>query len=256
MFFIISKIVTGLFMPLSIIVALFFLSILVKNASIRKIAFRSALILLILFTNEYLANVVMSKWEYQYVSSNDIEHYEIGIVLTGIAKPSRVPYDRPEFNKGADRLLHAIRLYNQGKLKKILITGGKASLRGEDITPESHLLKEAAISFGVCSEDIILEDNANNTYENALYSAEILRRPIFRNKPVLLITSAFHMRRAIGCFEKQGVFCDVFPTDYYTSTINVNPFNNFYPSPGALQIWNVLFKEIIGITVYAIKGYL
>ena len=80
--------------------------------------------LLLFFTNPSLSNLALLAWEPDFKSFEEIENHEIGIVLTGVTNLSKTAYDRTFFNKGADRITHALQLYRMGKIKKILITGG------------------------------------------------------------------------------------------------------------------------------------
>ena len=68
-------------------------------------------------------------------------------------------------------------------------------------------MKEILEVMGVPGRSMLLERNSRNTYDNALYTAVVLNNKNI--KRILLVTSAFHMRRAVALFEKQGF--DVVP---------------------------------------------
>jgi uncharacterized SAM-binding protein YcdF (DUF218 family) len=109
---------------------------------------------------------------------------------------------------------------------------------------------------GVPEEDILLETEARNTYENALLAGEIIRKK-FPQAPVLLITSAFHMRRASACFKKQGLLFDTFPGDYYSRGRRKYGLTDFLlPQQEALLLWSKLFKEWMGMVAYKMAGYI
>jgi uncharacterized SAM-binding protein YcdF (DUF218 family) len=102
-------------------------------------------------------------------------------------------------------------LYKLGKIKKILISGGSGSLLYPDES-ESEDLYDFCMIAGVRKKDILLENQSRNTHENAIYSLKIIEEENIEGK-VLLITSAFHMRRSIGCFKKEKIQFDSFSTD-------------------------------------------
>lgn len=91
----------------------------------------------------------------------------------------------------------AIKLYKDGKIKKILITGGIGYLsfaRGES---EAKELYQYLIKNGVRTNDILIEDSSKNTYQNINNSYNILTAKYQNNINIMLITSDFHLKR---CF--------------------------------------------------------
>lgn len=239
-------------MPLSISCLLLVFSLLIKNDVWEKRFKWFGILCLLLFSNPLIANLAINAWEPNAKQYSDLnETYDWGIVLGGITNPNRAPFDRIHFSKGADRIVHAIDLYKTGKIKKILISGGSGVLTFEG-KKESHALAGFAISNGVETEDIEIEDQSRNTRENALFSSEI----ISENEKVLLFTSAFHMKRAKKCFDKLEINTTAFPTDYYGNTIRFSPDETIVPKYQSLQIWSILIKEWIGLTAYKLAGYI
>ena len=108
----------------------------------------------------------------------------------------------------ANRLLTAVRL--QRKLGvPILLSGGQVY---EDTGAEAKIARRMLIDLGVPEDQILVETRSINTTQNARYSAEILREHSF-TQPIL-VTSAFHMKRAVLNFEKQGIDVVPYPADY------------------------------------------
>src|SRR5690606_26139788 len=120
------------------------------------------LILLWFFSNQFIANQAMLAWEPEFKSFSEVENHEIAIVLTGVTNLSKTAYDRTFFNKGADRITHALQLYRMGKIKKILITGGQGF---NPVNPQSEaeVLKRFLLMAGVPDTDVMIEDEAKNT---------------------------------------------------------------------------------------------
>lgn len=102
----------------------------------------------------------------------------------------------PGSNKAVEyRLPKAIELYNNGRAKKILFSGG-VTWGGSTIT-EANLLKQKAMEQGVPEEDILVEDISLHTKENVLASLLILDREFYLHniKRILVVTTMYHMRR-------------------------------------------------------------
>ena len=198
----------------------------------------------------------MLAWEPDFKEFSEIKNHEIGIVLTGVTNLSKTAYDRTFFNKGADRITHALQMYRMGKIKKILITGGQG-LNPVNPQSEAELLQRFLLMTGVPSQDVMIEDLAQNTAQNAQFTKAYLEeKGIDTNQEFLLITSAFHMYRAKGCFDKVGLKTKTFPTDYYSHDTKYDVPSFLYPSPSSMENWHKLFKEWIGILVYKLVGYI
>jgi len=187
------------------------------------------------------------------MSLNDIhEVYDVGIMLGGIGA-----YDSKNdffnFHKSSDRLWHTLELYHQGKIRKILLTGGSGSILHPN-DKEAIFLRDFLIKLNIPEEDIIVEDNSNNTRENAVLSKEILDK-YYPNGKYLMITSAFHMRRALGCFNKVDMKVDYFVTDRYSGPRKYEFDHLFLPNVDALFLWTLFIHEITGYIVYDVVGY-
>ena len=193
-------------------------------------------------------------WEPQPLDMPTLPIYDVGIVFTGVTKGDKRPNDRVYFSKGADRITHTLQLYNQGKLKHILISGG-SGFKKYPQTYAAERLKSFLLMAGVPDSVITVEAEAVNTYENAVNSAKILNQD-FKNQKYLLITSAFHMKRSKLCLEKQGVSFDTFPTDYYTGRSTPNFDSIFIPKAESIQRWQIISKEVVGILIYKLMGYI
>lgn len=252
MFFILSKILDFLLSPLIWIILILGYAFYNRNNRIKKKVFLAGLLLLLFFSNTFIVNEALLAWEGKPVSTSEIKNYETAIVLTGVATNHKGILDRVFFNKGADRLLHTVQLYNAGKIKKILISGGSGVIIGEKI-PEADQLKKVFMYCGVPEEAIILENKSNNTAENARFSKKVIDSLHFANK-FLLVTSAFHIPRAKGCFKKAGVNVDTYPVDFYSNTRSPGP-DSLIPSEQALYKWSILIHELCGYIVYKIMGY-
>ena len=193
----------------------------------------------------------MKSWEIEPTLFRDLQKHRYGVLLTGVTSMEKYPADRIHFNKGADRVLHTIELYKLGLIDKIIVTGGSGALL-TTTKSESENLKTVLVQAGVPSDDIILEIKARNTAENALYTKELINP----NEQIILITSAFHMRRAVACFRKAGMNVTTFPTDLYSVHYSWTPEGWLIPNINSLANWDILMKEWMGFIAYKIKGYI
>jgi uncharacterized SAM-binding protein YcdF (DUF218 family) len=254
MFFILSKTLSYLTLPLTIVVVLLVVSGFLRNVRWKKITFWTGLGLLLFFTNDFVANEVMRCWEVKTIPMEHMKPYSLGIVLTGSTIPNLKPADRVYFARGADRVTHTVQLYKAGLLKQILISGGSGSLTGVD-EPEADKFRSAMIMMGVDSADIMIENQTRNTHESAVEVKKLLEKMNVPSSDCLLITSAFHIRRSLACYRKVGLDLQPFATDYYAHQQRYHLDAFIIPKIDALQIWHKLAKEWVGFTAYWIAGY-
>lgn len=252
MFFILSKILLFLILPTTWLVALIFFAFLTKNEKQKKRAIATFLALFLILTNTFLTQFFVGKWEYPIQNIAETQEYEVGILLGGYTLEQKKNYDFTTLSNNGNRLIQTVELYASGKIKKIMLSGGNGMIGSdfEEATSSLELLQK----MGVPKADILFEKKSRNTYENAIYSAEILNKK-FSNEKFLLITSAFHQRRALACFRKQGLDCDAFSADIKSKT--KTPVTNFItPDSENIALWQLTIKEIVGYLTYKIKGYL
>lgn len=254
MFFILSKTLDFFLLPVIWLVALFLLAFFSKKPVRKKRFFLAAFLLFLLLSNPFLINLMFLAWEIQPKKISDIDPHDLGIVLTGITKHDKQPDDRIYFEEGADRIMHAFMLYKAGKVKKILITGATVDIYGNKKISEARRLGELLKSFGIPKKDIILEESARNTRENAVFTKKYLdkHQP---GKTCLLITSGFHMRRSLACFRKIGLMPTPFSAGFYSYDLKYVTLKSFVPSEKSFYKSYILIREISGYLVYRLVGY-
>jgi len=255
MFFFLSKTLSYLLKPLVIITGLFVLSWTLKNPKWKKRLFITAISLLLFFSNDFIANEVMRAWEIRLTRFDDIKKkYEYGILLCGVAKIEVEPRDRVYIGAAADRVNHTLELYKRGFIRKILISGGSGRLFNVD-EKEADQLSSLLQIMGVPREDILIENLSRNTHESAVEVQKMLAGITTRDQ-CILITSAFHMRRSIACFNKVGWSTDHFCADIWSHNRNFYPDTLIVPKTEAIAVWNLLLKEWMGYISYSLVGYI
>jgi uncharacterized SAM-binding protein YcdF (DUF218 family) len=205
----------------------------------------------VLLTNRSIADFAMLSWEWKYNVSAENKNYDVAIVLGGL---SSFDQNRIEWHDGADRLLYPLEMYKMGNVKKLLLSGGSGRIFDQEDKESLHLQKYL-IHIGVSPEDILLDTSSRNTYENALYSKQVLDSAGLSNARLLLVTSAFHMPRSKACYDKIGLKTTAFPVDFNTQSSVYYLDQYIIPDPLALQTWSVLVREIFGYIAYKVKGY-
>ncbi|MBI5217916.1 MAG: YdcF family protein [Bacteroidia bacterium] len=259
MFFILSKILDFLISPVIWIIFFLLFSILTKNPKRKKIALITSFSMLLFFSNSFIIDEFMRAWEIKAVKKEEIkEPYDYGIILGGMISFDS-EYDRVNFVRSVDRLMQTLELYKLNKIKKILITSGSGSLK-EPGMKEAEILKKYLVNIGAPDEDILTESVSRNTHENAVFTAKLLtgknKKPACLPARYLLITSASHMRRSLGCFRKAGIIADPYVTDRYAGHRKFYPDHLLLPNVQALEAWNVFLHELAGCAVYKICGYM
>jgi uncharacterized SAM-binding protein YcdF (DUF218 family) len=161
----------------------------------------------------------------------------LGGAVEGPVAPWR-PY--PDLHASADRMWHAARLYRAGKAPLIVLSGGTVR-PGE--APEAQVMRQFLVDMGVPANTMLLESQSTTTTENAADTARLLRPRGIRQ--ILLVTSALHMQRARGLFERAGFEVVPAPTDY---EVVERPFRllDVVPDTEALDGSSRALKEIIG----------
>lgn len=255
MFYIASKFLTFVIMPIGIVCILLFISIIIKNRTKSKKFAITAFIFLYFFTNPFIVNELLLWWEVPPTSIIAVKSHDVGIILTGGAtNDDKLPKENIFLGVSSDRIGQAVELYKKGKIKKILVSGGMVKVLGETHKNEVEEIAKYLIISGIPNENIFLETKAQNTRENAVNCSKILKKQ-FANQSYLLITSGFHLKRAISCFEKVGVSVTPFGANYLS---HERSFRFFYlfPKEDCLEYTHLLFREIIGYYTYKIMGWI
>jgi uncharacterized SAM-binding protein YcdF (DUF218 family) len=253
MFFYLSKILAFLITPIVWIIGLCIYGFITKNTVRKKRSFITAFVLLLVLSNTAFYNTCMHLWEIDAVKDPEIKDtYDAGIVLGGVLNYDP-QLDRVQFTGANDRLMQAISLYEKGKIRKIIFTGGSGSLIHPEFKESEHV-KKFLLSIGIPDSNIFIETGSKNTHENAMNVKSIVDKH-FKNKKFLLITSAFHMRRSLGCFKVAGIDVTPYSTDRMSGGWRWDLDFLIVPHEEILGSWVVLLHEIIGEISYKLVGY-
>ena len=250
--FLLSKLLPLIFSPLGLIFSLLFIFLIKK----KKKYIYTAILFLYIFTNGIISSGLWTLLEYplKRLRADTMESVD-GIVV--LSSGRHIPPGNTQIFEwnDPDRFLAGIELFKSGKGKKLIFTGGFNPLSSNKTLEGEIYLKEAALE-GVPIKDILTTYQVINTYQEAKAVKELLKKTFTskRNK-IILITSAFHMKRAKKVFEREEIIVKPFPVDFVSKKNYITEFRNplnWVPNSKSLFNNSKAIREIIGRIVYRI----
>ncbi|MEX2596821.1 MAG: YdcF family protein [Salibacteraceae bacterium] len=239
-------------MPLSWIVICLIISFIWKSKS--KFFIKLSLGFILFFGNSFILHEVNLIWEPPILTDQNLDQYKAAVVLGGYAYYSP-DNDRITFRKSSDRIMQGIRMVQGDYCEHLILSGGSGYLLFPD-QKESIYVAAYLQQIGIDQGRVIVESESRNTYENAIQTAEILKERSWKNEPVLLITSAYHMRRAQACFEHQGINIIPYVSEPRTGERIFTLDHLLLPRAENFMSWNILIHEWVGYFSYKLNGYI
>lgn len=250
MFFALSKLTAFFQIPIVWVLALLAWGLFKKKKRVALLG----LLLLACITNEWLIGQLFWYFEHRPKELKELKVAETAIVCGGFSDILMEPRDRVYLNRAADRFMQAVWLYKQGKVKRILISGGNPYL-GSGLPGEAEMVPILAKTCGIPDSVLLIEKRSRSTYENALFSAALMDSLQLSKNEVLLITSAFHMKRAQATFRKAGFNPQTFPVDFRAGSIPPPWFKLFFFGSEPLGLFDLYLHEQLGLAAYKLQGY-
>lgn len=207
-----------------------------------------SLLILLISSNAYVGNYLFSTLEdpYKPLSMNSINESDAVVVLSGminqVGKKENIKYEWSD----PDRFFAGVKLIKNNKSKLLIFTAGQLPWT-KDWRPEGDILKDKAIEFGIDKNKILVSAKVKNTYEESFKTLQLIPR----GSSIILVTSAFHMKRSKFLFEKQGFRVNPFPVDFKVSNNNLTILD-MIPSLGAISKTSLFIRENIGRLYYKI----
>lgn len=170
--------------------------------------------------------------------------YDTIVVLGGGILPA-IPPARPEpdLTDPADRMWEAARLYHRGVAPRIVVSGGGfMALPGRPETTEAEAMRRFLIALGVPDAAIVSEGASLNTIDNMRNI-----RAMVKDQRVALVTSAYHMPRALSLAANEKLNVAAFPTDFRAVPSTRPPWDNWVPSADGLATSCLALREILAI---------
>ncbi|WP_428673244.1 YdcF family protein [Roseibium sp.] len=198
------------------------------------------------------ANWLILPLEERFSRPVELEGYD-GIIVLGGAVDTIVTGGRGDtaLTNSGERITIVARLADKLPLAKIVHTGGQGVIVSSQAT-EAEGAARLFEDFGIEPERVMLEDVSKNTWENAVLTRKLVKpRP---GQKWLLVTSAYHMPRAMGVFEKAGwTGMTAYPVDYRTRG-RADRMLGFAGASKGLRRFDVAFREWLGLAVYWLTG--
>ncbi|HTV70255.1 MAG TPA: YdcF family protein [Rhizobiaceae bacterium] len=249
MFFEISKVGGFFLQPLNFSLLLLVLGLILLALGRGRLAFTTtfgALLVLALSAWSSLGSNLMSPLEERFARPDPAPENVTGIIVLGGGLEGSINLARGgyELNSSGDRFVEGAILARRHPAAKLLISGGSGALIlvGEGDADTAPRLLSA---LGVDPSRLVLENRSRNTEENARFSKELANpQP---GETWLLVTSAFHMPRSMGLFQKAGFAVLPWPVDYRTAGDEGigffvdNPLDSLTKSTLASREWIGLF---------------
>jgi uncharacterized SAM-binding protein YcdF (DUF218 family) len=175
-----------------------------------------------------------------------------GIIVLGGAVDDMASRARGQtiFDEGGERVTEAVILARRYPRAQVIYTGGSGSLT-RSVSTEALEARRLMTDLGIAPGRVTIEDQSRNTDENARFTAAIVQPE--PSQRWLLVTSAFHMPRSMGVFEKAGLSVVAYPVGYRTLgkghdlRLDVDPARN-------LRIFELAAHEWIGLLAYRVSG--
>jgi uncharacterized SAM-binding protein YcdF (DUF218 family) len=254
MFFYLSKLLAFLFSPLLWVFVLFLYSFKTKTEGRAKKSRVAALVILYLCCNSFLVDEFYRAWEpttpdYDLMSTK----YEGAIVLGGIGGIDQ-RQQKINFSWSGDRLFQMLPYYHSGRIKKIIFTGGSGSIEFPE-NREGTYIRKYLRSIHIPDSALVIENASRNTYENAVFTKKMLDSLKIKGT-FLLVTSAYHLPRAMAVFKKAGYSNLVaYPTNRMSGGRRYTFDHLLIPNTDAMFSLQFLIHEWMGYLVYKVKGY-
>jgi len=184
---------------------------------------------------------------YQPLSPARVPRVGTLVVLSGGASATiDLPLSSRLTSSSTKRALEAVRLYGLMDQPTIVISGGSGNPFVE--ISEAALMRELLLNLKIPDRRIVMESNSSNTFENATGVKRLTLKP-----PLILITSASHMDRALRVFKGLEMTPLPAPCDYKSRWSIDDPLR-FLPSEGALSASTAAIYEYVGIFWYRLTG--
>lgn len=254
MFFVLSKTVAFLFFPSNALIILGLAGLVLAVTRWKRAgAAMMAASIVLLGTAGFLpvGNALTHVLEARFPAWREAGGAPDGIVVLGGAISPKLSQAHGEsvIDGDAGRITALIKLARAYPAARIVYSGGDASLLSSE-SPEADYVYPLLDSFGISRNRVLLETRSRNTAENAAFTKELVNPKT--TERWLVVTSAQHMPRAIGCFRKAGFQVEAYPVGWRT-TQHFDSFGERTLSDGLKRLDSAAY-EWIGLLAYRVTG--
>jgi uncharacterized SAM-binding protein YcdF (DUF218 family) len=255
MFFILSKVLGFFAAPSDLLIAFGLLGVVLlatRWARLGKYLMLASLLALAVIGLSPLGNALIIPLEQRFPPWDDTRGPPDGIVVLGGAITPDVSAARNDIalNEAAERVTATVALARRYPEARIVYSGGSGALIFREGS-EAVIAVRAFESLGIPPERIIAEEQSRNTVENAVFSLLLaMPRP---GERWLLVTSGYHMPRAMGIFRQAGFPVEAYPVDWRTRGPQdaLRPFSTL---GSGMERTDTAVREWVGLLVYWLTG--
>jgi uncharacterized SAM-binding protein YcdF (DUF218 family) len=254
MFFILSKTAALILIPSNLLIGIGVAGVVLLFTRWRRTGtglMAVSIVLLVLAAFLPFGTVLMHTLETRFPPWDPARGPPDGIIVLGgaIYPELSADYGTTQFIESGERLTVIAKLARDYPNARIVYSGGNGNLLGYG-EAESHFVVPLVETFGVPRGRVVIEDRSRNTYENAEFSKALIKpKP---GERWLLVTSAWHMSRAVGCFRRVGFPVEAYPVDWRTRRdLRLGVSRQF---GGGLSHLDEAVHEWLGLFAYWLTG--
>jgi uncharacterized SAM-binding protein YcdF (DUF218 family) len=255
MFFVLSKVLGFFALPSNVIAVAGLLGVVLMATRLRRlgrIMAAASLVLLAVVGILPLGNLLLLPLEERFPPWDPSRGAPDGIIVLGGSIDPEVSaiHGTAALNESAERLTEAVALTRKYPAARLVFSGGDANLlfrHGAEADFALALLED----LGVPRERVLLEDRSRNTVENAIFTKALVKpKP---DERWLLVTSAYHMPRAIGAFRAAAFPVEAYPVDWRTRGAAGATALTFISVADGLKRTDTALREWIGLAAYRLS---
>jgi uncharacterized SAM-binding protein YcdF (DUF218 family) len=257
MFFAISKVGWALVAPsnlIALLMALALFACLLRRVRSGMILLSVALAIYLIAGISPLGHILLRPLEDRFARPPQDMPAPVGIIVLGGGMNEIMLKDRGALVLGSEggRMTDAVMLARRYPQARLVFTGGSAALLSDLGITEADAARQFFLAMGLPEERLSFEDRSRNTVENAQFTYALLQpKP---GERWLLVTSAFHLPRAVGLFRKAGFDVVPWPSDYKTHGTAVDYYRPSANAADGLARFEGVLREWIGLIAYRVTG--
>ena len=229
--------------PLGLVSFLLLVSVLIRRRGPAVVGVLLLLVSALPLTSDRLWEALEAEYPYRPIES--VENADAVVVLSGMLGGIETDEGVVTQWGDADRFMTGVDLVKAGKAPLIIFTRGQWPWL--NLPPEGEVLARRAISMGIREKQILLTGIVTNTADEAAEVKTLMEFGGMRR--VILVTSSYHMPRAVMLFDRAGVTSVPYPTDFKSSGGHID-WMSLVPSAGGLYLTSEAIRELIGRLYY------
>ena len=224
-----------------------------RNAAVPAVAW----FILTALTCTPLASLLISSLENTHgrIAISDLSAEDVIVCLGGGAEPSPSEPSGVHLKSSGDRLTTAMALLAQQKAPLLVLSGGGYADKSGGMLSEADRVVDSMRSLSWTTQPVLSLGICADTRDEALKVAALTKEKGW--KRILLVTSAYHMPRAAGSFQKMGLSIVAVPCNYLSTVNRVGALQWLHlPHPEGLSVFDVWLHEILGTWFYRSKDWM